>query len=103
MDADIDAGVGTAYMESMVSTDGFTRGPSGRIKFNKDTKKRRRAEAEIEIGMEVDGHSLNAVTTPKPTLPANKKLKEREKQKKLGHEFKAKVLFPISVCGRVVN
>jgi ribosomal RNA-processing protein 12 len=103
VDADMDAGVGTAYMESMVSKDGFTRGPNGRIKFNKDTRKRRREEAEFEIGMEVDEHSLNAVTTAKPTLPANKKLKEKEKQKKLGHEFKAKVLFSISVCGRVAN
>ena len=33
---------GDAYRESLTSVDGFTRGPNGRIKFNKDTKKRKR-------------------------------------------------------------
>ena len=33
---------GAAYRESIASVDGFSRGPNGRIKFNKDTKKRRR-------------------------------------------------------------
>ncbi|KAG8213877.1 hypothetical protein J3R82DRAFT_10621 [Butyriboletus roseoflavus] len=32
--------VGNAYKESVTSADGFVRGPNGRIKFNKDTKKR---------------------------------------------------------------
>jgi len=76
-------GAGTAYIESMISTDGFTRGPNGRVKFNKDTKKRRRAEAELEDSMDVDEP---AAIGAKTATPPNKKLRE----KKLGHEFKAK-------------
>lgn len=79
---------GTAYIESMVSTDGFTRGPGGRVKFNKDTKKRRRAEAEFEDGMEVD-EVPPGQKHQQATPPSSKKLKVKEK--KLGHEFKAKV------------
>ena len=39
---------GTAYRESLTSVDGFTRGPNGRVKFNKDTKKRRREDNDAE-------------------------------------------------------
>jgi hypothetical protein len=89
---DVETGAGTAYVESMVSTDGFTRGANGRIKFNKDTKKRRRVEADFADGMEVDELATNAASGAKSTQP-NKKLKEKKNQKKLGHEFKAKVRF----------
>lgn len=71
---------GTAYRESMTSVDGFTRGPSGRVKFNKDTKKRRREneEADVEDVEMADGESTN-------------KKNKRRTEVKLGQEFKAKV------------
>lgn len=69
---------GTAYREALTSTDGFTRGANGRVKFNKDTKKRRRdADEDVEMG--------DAQTVP----PAKKDKKRTEPR--LGHEFKAKV------------
>ena len=70
---------GTAYQEALTSVDGFTRGPSGRVKFNKDTKKRRRENAVEDEDVEM------AETEPART--AGKKRSEA----KLGHEFKAKV------------
>lgn len=71
---------GTAYRESMTSVDGFTRGPSGRVKFNKDTKKRRREndEADVEDVEMADGEGTN-------------KKNKRRTEVKLGQEFKAKV------------
>jgi len=81
-DSDSDVGAtaqtdvtGTAYRESLTSVDGFTRGPGGRIKFNKDTKKRRHEN-------EVDDEDVDMAEAE----PANKKRSEV----KLGHEFKAK-------------
>ena len=44
---------GTAYQEALTSVDGFTRGPGGRIKFNKDTKKRRRENAAEDDDVEM--------------------------------------------------
>ncbi|OAX40112.1 NUC173-domain-containing protein [Rhizopogon vinicolor AM-OR11-026] len=71
---------GSAYKESMTSVDGFTRGPNGRIKFNKDTKKRRRENADEDGDVEMaDGAATGAT----------KKNKKRA-EPKLGHEFKAK-------------
>ncbi|KAG2119918.1 NUC173 domain-containing protein [Suillus discolor] len=70
---------GSAYRESMTSVDGFTRGPNGRIKFNKDTKKRRRENEDEDGDVEMaDG----AATTPKKH--------KRPAEPKFGHEFKAK-------------
>jgi ribosomal RNA-processing protein 12 len=66
---------GAAYREALTSADGFTRGPGGRIKFNKDTKKRRRENAaeneDVEMGEVESG-------------------KKRSKAR-IGHEFRAKV------------
>ncbi|KAG5339406.1 hypothetical protein C0989_004389 [Termitomyces sp. Mn162] len=73
--------VGTAYRESMTSIDGFTRGPNGRVKFHKNTKKRRREELEAEDVEMADAETATG---------ASKKNK-RKSQLKLGHEFKAKV------------
>jgi ribosomal RNA-processing protein 12 len=75
---------GTAYREALTSTDGFTRGPRGRIKFNKDTKKRRRENA-------VEDEDVEMAET-EPTRTAGKKRSEV----KLGHEFKAKVSIEMS-------
>jgi len=69
---------GTAYREALTSADGFTRGPGGRIKFNKDTKKRRRENAVEDEDFEM------AETEPARTTGAKKS------EVKLGHEFKAK-------------
>ncbi|KIJ49356.1 hypothetical protein M422DRAFT_59161 [Sphaerobolus stellatus SS14] len=73
---------GTAYKETITSVDGFTRGPNGRIKFNKDTKKRRHANEEDE---DVEMGEAQAASSSKP----NKKRK-KEKEIRLGQEFKAK-------------
>ncbi|KAJ7683246.1 armadillo-type protein [Mycena rosella] len=80
-----DAGVdvaGTAYRENITSVDGFTRGANGRVKFNKDTKKRRRdneeADGDVEMG---DGEAGPGKF---------KKAKRRIDTPKFGHEFKAK-------------
>ncbi|KAF5393513.1 hypothetical protein D9757_000788 [Collybiopsis confluens] len=68
---------GTAYRESLTSADGFTRGHNGRVKFNKDTKKRRRENEDLDM-MDVDESDRT-----------QNKLK-RKGPMKLGHEFKAK-------------
>ncbi|KAJ3866599.1 NUC173-domain-containing protein [Lentinula novae-zelandiae] len=68
---------GTAYRESITSVDGFTRGPNGRVKFNKDTKKRRRDNEDLDM-MDVDESDRNHNKQKRKTGP------------KLGHEFKAK-------------
>ncbi|KAK7035453.1 pre-rRNA processing protein [Paramarasmius palmivorus] len=68
--------VGTAYREAITGVDGFTRGPNGRIKFNKDTKKRRRENEELEDdAMDVVEDSSK---------------KQKTKNPKLGQDFKAK-------------
>lgn len=73
--------VGTAYRDSIRSVDGFGRGPGGRVKFNKDTKKRRREELEGEI---------EDVEMGDITVEAGRKGKRRSPEK-LGKEFRSKV------------
>jgi hypothetical protein len=70
---------GTAYRETLTSVDGFTRGPNGRIKFNKDTKKRRREEDAMDVDVDPQEKSLG------------KHKKTKKDESKFGHEFKAKV------------
>ena len=70
---------GTAYQEALTSADGFTRGPDGRIKFNKDTKKRRRENAVEDEDVEMAEAEL-----ARPTV-------KKKSEFKLGHEFRAKV------------
>ncbi|OCH84676.1 NUC173-domain-containing protein [Obba rivulosa] len=81
-EAEAEAGedvAGNAYKESITSADGFTRGPNGRIKFNKDTKKRRRENEAADEDVEMaDGEAASA------------KKQKRKGEPKLGHEFKAK-------------
>lgn len=70
---------GVAYREAITSADGFTRGPNGKIKFNKDTKKRRHEAMEaddVEMGDAEESRG---------------KGQTRKVAKSLGHEFKAKV------------
>lgn len=73
---------GVAYRESITSVDGFTRGANGRVKFNKNTKKRRRenvGDEDVEMGDASTPAVLGAKKTRKNSEP------------RLGHEFKAKV------------
>jgi ribosomal RNA-processing protein 12 len=70
---------GTAYRESITSVDGFTRGPNGRVKFNKDTKKRRRENEDMEGDVEMADGDVGKGRKGK-----------RHPDVKLGHEFKAK-------------
>src|SRR6201996_5055009 len=69
---------GAAYREALTSADGFTRGPGGRVKFNKDTKKRRRENAVEDEDVE-RGEGGAA----KPGM--------KRSEGKIGHEFRAKV------------
>jgi ribosomal RNA-processing protein 12 len=76
---------GTAYRETITSVDGFTRGANGRVKFNKNTKKRRREDDELE---DVEMADVEA--------SANKSKKNKQKTDvKFGQEFKAKVPCPL--------
>jgi ribosomal RNA-processing protein 12 len=75
---------GSAYRESITSVDGFTRGPNGRVKFNKDTKKRRH-DNNNEMDEDVEMADADGAAAVK-----GKKAK-RQVEVKLGHEFKAKV------------
>jgi len=80
MEAEEDV-VGTAYHDSIRSVDGFSRGPNGRAKFNKDTKKRRREELEGEAeDIEMGDVAANASWKSKKRSP-----------EKLGKEFRSKV------------
>ena len=76
---------GAAYRETLTSVDGFTRNQRGRVKFNKDTKKRRR---EAEDGPGDDDVEMMDVETI--TEKEKRKAKHR-KPVKIGQEFKAKV------------
>ncbi len=77
-----EAVAGNAYKESLTSVDGFTRGPGGRIKFNKDTKKRRREDNDIDDDIEM---------ADSENVSARRKHKKTNEEPRLGHEFKAKV------------
>jgi len=68
---------GAAYREALTSADGFTRGPGGHIKFNKDTKKRRRENAVEDEDVEMG-----------EAEPA--KLGKKQSGGKIGQEFRAK-------------
>jgi hypothetical protein len=69
---------GAAYREALTSADGFTRGPGGHIKFNKDTRKRRRENAAEDEDVE-----MGEVESAKPG--------KKRSEGKIGQEFKAKV------------
>lgn len=91
----VDVVAGEAYKESFTSVDGFTRSANGRIKFNKDTKKRRRAN---EGNGDDDVDMADAVRTGLPR--SNKKQK---KEAKLGQEFKAKVSLVVKASNDGLN
>lgn len=80
-DAGVEDVAGTAYREQMTSADGFTRGANGRVKFNKDTKKRRRENVADE-DVEMEDASVGAGAA---------RAEKKRSEAKLGREFKAKV------------
>ncbi|KAG8697143.1 hypothetical protein FRC09_008038, partial [Ceratobasidium sp. 395] len=75
---------GVAYREMLTSTDGHTRDASGRVKFGKDTKKRRAAEREAE---DQDVEMADGTATGKD---GSRKKKQKQAVIKVGAEFKAK-------------
>ncbi|KAL5506993.1 RRP12 [Sanghuangporus vaninii] len=75
---------GAAYRETLTSVDGFTRDQRGRVKFNKDTKKRRR---EAEDGPGDDDVEMLDVGT---AAEKEKRKAKHRKPVKIGQEFKAK-------------
>ena len=81
---------GTAYKEALTSADGFTRGRNGVVKFNKDTKKRRRENAEMDDG---DVEMADATAT------LDRKQKRKKSVVRVGQEFKAKVCCSQGSCG----
>ncbi|KAG8771972.1 hypothetical protein FRC12_003310 [Ceratobasidium sp. 428] len=75
---------GVAYREMLTSTDGHTRDASGRVKFGKDTKKRRAAEREAE---DQDVEMADGTAASKD---GSRKKKQKQAVIKVGSEFKAK-------------
>jgi ribosomal RNA-processing protein 12 len=93
---------GDAYLETLVSTDGFTRGPTGKVKFHKDTKKRRAAEMEAGLddgdaemvdvsGLSISGGAGGGGGVAGTNAARRVAKKQKQKEAKLGSEFKAKV------------
>ena len=82
---------GNAYRETLTSVDGFKRGPNGKVKFNKDTKKRRRENEEADDDVEMA--DANQQTAGKRN--------KRKTEPKFGHEFKAKVRIPKMLDARL--
>lgn len=81
---------GAAYREALTSADGFTRGPSGHIKFNKDTKKRRRENAVEDEDVE-----MGEAESAKPG--------KKQSGGRIGQEFRAKVrMKPSSSLGETL-
>ena len=80
------------YKEGLTSVNGFTRGPNGRIKFHKDTKKRRREEMS-EDDVEIAETALEE--------GANKS--KKHPKVKVGQEFKAKVCSPSTFFERKLD
>ena len=74
-----DAVEGEAYMDQMISADGFSRTATGAVKFHKDTKKRRAMEMDQGDDDEAKSTSLKDIKARRPRVV------------KLGREFKAKV------------
>lgn len=80
---------GKAYLDQMVSVDGFTRTATGAVKFHKDTKKRRALEMEHDNDVDMDDAAAAAAADKKARKP---------QVVKLGREFKAKVRLDAGVC-----
>ncbi|KAB5591981.1 Ribosomal RNA-processing protein 12 [Ceratobasidium theobromae] len=77
---------GDAYREMLTSTDGHTRDANGKVKFSKDTKKRRAAEREAERDDDVE----MADGTERGANMESPKKKKKQEVIKVGAEYKAK-------------
>ncbi|KAJ1300373.1 hypothetical protein OPQ81_005192 [Rhizoctonia solani] len=75
---------GAAYREMLTSADGQTRDASGKVRFAKDTKKRRAAEREADDDVEMADATETGLTKESP------KKKNKRNVVKVGAEFKAK-------------
>ncbi|KEP47350.1 ribosomal RNA-processing protein [Rhizoctonia solani 123E] len=75
---------GGAYREMLTSTDGQTRDASGKVRFAKDTKKRRAAEQEADDDVEMADGTEAGLAKESP------KKKNKRNIVKVGAEFKAK-------------
>ncbi|KAF4598258.1 RRP12 family protein [Pleurotus pulmonarius] len=80
--------VGTAYHESLTSVDGFTRGPKGQVKFNKDTKKRRREADERDQDIEMADPEAMQAKPPKTRKKTDVRPGQEFKAKKAGGDVK---------------
>lgn len=76
---------GSAYQTALTSVDGMRRDDKGRLKFNKNTKRGRALEEEMDTDM------LQDIMAEEPS----KKKKAKKEVEKLGGEFRSKV------CGRI--
>ncbi|CAE6394994.1 unnamed protein product [Rhizoctonia solani] len=86
--AQADDVAGGAYREMLTSTDGQTRDASGKVRFAKDTKKRRAAEQEADNDIEMADGTETGLAKESP------KKKNKRNVVKVGAEFKAKVTHP---------
>ncbi|CAE7160736.1 unnamed protein product [Rhizoctonia solani] len=75
---------GGAYREMLTSTDGQTRDANGKVRFAKDTKKRRAAEREADDDVEMADGTETGLAKESP------KKKNKRNVVKVGAEFKAK-------------
>jgi ribosomal RNA-processing protein 12 len=80
---------GAAYREMLTSIDGQTRDSNGRVKFGKDTKKRRAMEREAE-GEDIEMRDGTGEATGTKESPKKKK---KQSVIGVGTEYKAKVGF----------
>ena len=91
---------GSAFQETLTSTDGFTRDSRGRVKFNKDTKKRRREADDLGENEDVEmAEEDQEEAKQKTEAEAEKKLgaeayKARNFEKAATHFSKAWDLYP---------
>jgi ribosomal RNA-processing protein 12 len=98
---DVDSGAaatrdvaGSAYREGLTSVDGFTRGPNGKVKFNKDTKKRRRQNEDEDVEMEGVEEAQEQGRVKKAKKKAETDFGKEFKAKKAGGDIKKRGVDP---------
>jgi ribosomal RNA-processing protein 12 len=74
---------GTAFMSAQTGVDGATRDARGNLKFNKNTKRSRMEDDDMDVDFDE--------SIKKAYMPEQKKKKKQEGNKRLGEEFRAKV------------
>lgn len=74
---------GTAFIAAQSGIDGSNRDAKGNLRFNKNTKRSRMEDDDMDVDFDE--------SIKKAYMPEQKKTKKREVSKKLGEEFKSKV------------